>query len=146
MNKDAIKKALRYCASDSIADSKACPYADNGPFACSISMYKDALTLITEQENEIEYRKKQYDNQVSENTRLYIEYDKLKDDYAKLQELFAQYQMASDKEIRAQIKQAKIDVLNELKEKRTTVFIDIDKVDEAVFIDNIDELLKEYKK
>ena len=146
MNKDAIKKALRYCASDSIDDCKACPYADNGPFACSISMYKDALTLITEQENEIEYRKKQYDNQVSENTRLYIEYDKLKDDYAKLQELFAQYQMASDKEIRAQIKQAKIDVLNELKEKRTTVFIDIDKVDEAVFIDNIDELLKEYKK
>ena len=146
MNKDAIKKALEYCAGDSIADCKACPYANNGPFACSISMYKDALTLITEQENEIEYRKKQYDNQVSENTRLYIEYDKLKDDYAKLQELFAQYQMASDKEIRAQIKQAKIDVLNELKEKRTTVFIDIDKVDEAVFIDDIDELLKEYKK
>ena len=146
MNKDAIKKALEYCADDSIDDCKNCPYADNGPFACSISMYKDALTLITEQENEIEYRKKQYDNQVSENTRLYIEYDKLKDDYARLQELFAQYQMASDKEIRAQIKQAKIDVLNELKEKRTTVFIDIDKVDEAVFIDDIDELLKEYKK
>ena len=125
MNKDAIKKALRYCASDSIADCKACPYANNGPFACSISMYKDACALITEQEKEIE---------------------RLKDDYAKLQELFAQYQMASDKEIRAQIKQAKIDVLNELKEKRTTVFIDIDKVDEAVFIDDIDELLKEYKK
>ena len=146
MNKDAIKKALEYCAGDSIDDCKACPYTDNGPFACSISMYKDALTLITEQENEIEYRKKQYDNQVSENTQLYIEYDKLKDDYAKLQELFAQYQMARDKEIRAQIKQAKIDVLYELKEKRTTVFIDIDKVDEAVFIDDIDELLKEYKK
>ena len=125
MNKDEIKKALVYCAGDSIDDCKACPYADNGPFACSISMYKDACALITEQEKEIE---------------------RLKDDYAKLQELFAQYQMASDKEIRAQIKQAKIDVLNELKEKRTTVFIDIDKVDEAVFIDDIDELLKEVKK
>ena len=125
MNKDAIKKALEYCAGDSIDDCKACPYADNGPFACSISMYKDACALITEQEKEIE---------------------RLKDDYAKLQELFAQYQMASDKEIIAQIKQAKIDVLYELKEKRTTVFIDIDKVDEAVFIDDIDELLKEYKK
>ena len=127
MNKDAIKKALEYCASDSIDDCKNCPYADNGPFACSISMYKDALNLITEQEEEIE---------------------QLKDDYAKLQELFAQYQIASDKEIRAQIKQAKIDVLNELKEKRTTIFIDIDldKVDEAVFIDDIDELLKKYKK
>ena len=54
MNKDDIKKALAYCASDSIADCKACPYADNGPFACSISMYKDALNLITEQEKEIE--------------------------------------------------------------------------------------------
>ena len=73
------------------------------------------------------------------------EIDMLKDDYAKLQELFAQYQMASDKEIRAQIKQAKIDVLYELKEKRTTVFIDIDEVDKAVFIDDIDELLKEVK-
>ena len=125
MNKDEIKKALVYCAGDSIDDCKACPYADNGPFACSISMYKDACALITEQEKEIE---------------------RLKDDYAKLQELFAQYQMASDKEIRAQIKQAKIDVLNELKEKRTTVFIDIDKVDKAVFIDDIDELLKEVKK
>ena len=143
MNKDAIKKALGYCAGDSIDDCKACPYADNGPFACSISMYKDALTLITEQEKEIEYGKKQHDSQVSENTRLYIEYDKLKDDYAKLQELFAQYQMASDKEIRAQVKQAKIDVLNELKEKRTTVFIDIDEVDEAVFIDDINEMIKE---
>ena len=124
MNKDAIKKALEYCASDSIDDCKNCPYADNGPFACSIGMYKDACALITEQEEEIE---------------------RLKDDYAKLQELFAQYQMASDKEIRAQIKQAKIDVLNELKEKRTTVFIDIDEVDEAVFIDDIDELIKEVK-
>ena len=122
MNKDEIKKALEYCAGDSIDDCKNCPYADNGPFACSISMYKDALNLITEQEEEIE---------------------QLKDDYAKLQELFAQYQIASDKEIRAQIKQAKIDVLNELKEKRTTVFIDIDEVDEAVFIDDINEMIKE---
>lgn len=54
MNKDAIKKALEYCAGDSIDDCKNCPYADNGPFACSISMYKDALNLITEQEKEIE--------------------------------------------------------------------------------------------
>lgn len=94
MNKDDIKKALGYCAGDSIDDCKACPYADNGPFACSISMYKDACALITEQEKEI---------------------NELKDDYAKLQELFAQYQMASDKEIKAQVKQAKIDVLNELR-------------------------------
>lgn len=146
MNKDDIKKALEYCAGDSIDDCKACPYANNGPFACSISMYKDAHTLITEQENKIEYRKKQYDNQVSENTQLYIEYDKLKDDYAKLQELFAQYQMASDKEIRAQVKQAKIDVLKELKKYLHTE--DFGTPDErwkpeSEFCAIIDELIKE---
>ena len=153
MNKDAIKKALVYCASDSIDDCKACPYADNGPFACSISMYKDACALITEQEKEIERLRTTLGqcntelNSALESLKSQCrEIGELKDDYAKLQELFAQYQMASDKEIRAQIKQAKIDVLYELKEKRTTVFIDIDKVDEAVFIDDIDELLKEYKK
>ena len=119
MNKDDIKKALAYCASDSIADCKACPYANNGPFACSISMYKDACALITEQEEEIE---------------------RLKDDYAKLQELFAQYQMASDKEIRAQIKQAKIDVLNRLK---SLSIYDDNYLDGYVFIDDIDKLLEE---
>ena len=139
MNKDAIKKALEYCAGDSIDDCKACPYADNGPFACSISMYKDACALITEQEKEIE---------------------RLKDDYAKLQELFAQYQMASDKEIIAQKKeaekrfennmksvleiekkQAKIDVLNELKAKS---YVN-DYCREVVEVEKIDELLKEYE-
>lgn len=44
----------------------------------------------------------------------------LKTDYAKLQEQFAQYQMASDKEIVAQVKQAQIDALNELKERIET--------------------------
>lgn len=43
------------------------------------------------------------------------EIERLKDDYAKLQELFANYQIASDKEMIAHIKQAKINVLNELK-------------------------------
>ena len=47
----------------------------------------------------------------------YVEIEQLKDDYAKLQEQFAQYQMASDKEIKAQIKQAQIDVLKKLKER-----------------------------
>ena len=47
----------------------------------------------------------------------YVEIEQLKDDYAKLQEQFAQYQMASDKELIAQIKQAQIDVLKKLKER-----------------------------
>ena len=59
-------------------------------------VFAGAYKIITEQEREIE---------------------KLKVDYSKLQKQFANYQLASDKEIKAQIKQAKIDVLNELKGK-----------------------------
>ena len=47
----------------------------------------------------------------------YVEIEQLKDDYVKLQEQFSDYQMASDKEIAAQAKQAKIDVLNKAKER-----------------------------
>ena len=65
--------------------------------------------------------------------------EQLKDDYAKLQELFAQYQMASDKEIKAQVKQAKIDVLNELKAKS---YVN-DYCHEVVELEKIDEMIKE---
>ena len=84
------------------------------------------------------------------------EIERLKDDYAKLQELFAQYQMASDKEIIAQKKeaekrfenhmksvleiekkQAKIDVLNELRNRLVVYYPSV--------ISVIDELLKEYE-
>ena len=67
------------------------------------------------------------------------EIERLKDDYAKLQELFAQYQMASDKEIKAQVKQAKIDVLNELKAKS---YVN-DYCREVVEIEKIDQMIKE---
>lgn len=147
MNKDDIKKALECCSNPGINSCKDCPYNNNGEFSCCDGeMYKDALNLITEQENEIEYRKKQYDNQVSENTRLYIEYDKLKDDYAKLQELFAQYQMASDKEIIAQKKQAVKDFAGKLKKYSYTdnCFTD-GKWHRYVLVSDIDELIKEYE-
>ena len=67
------------------------------------------------------------------------EIERLKDDYAKLQELFAQYQMANDKEIKAQIKQAKIDVLNELKAKS---YVN-DYCREVVEVEKIDQMIKE---
>lgn len=66
------------------------------------------------------------------------EIERLKDDYAKLQELFVQYQMASDKEMIAHIKQAKINVLNELK-KRIVVYY-------PSVISEIDKLIKEIEK
>lgn len=114
MNKDAIKKALGYCAGDSIDDCKNCPYADNGPFACSISMYKDALNLITEQEKEINALQE-------ENRRL--------DEYVSC--------TLSAQEFDEEIKQAKIDVLNKLRNRLVVYHPNV--------ISEIDELIKEVK-
>ena len=70
----------------------------------------------------------------------------LKDENAKLQEQFAEYQLASDKEILAQVKQAKIDVLNELKKKTHNYYPSIDSYclsQHVVLVRDIDELLEE---
>lgn len=144
MNKNEIKKALKFCAD--INDCDNCPY--DVVRSCSDRLKLDARELITEQEKEIE---------------------RLKDDYAKLQELFAQYQMASDKEIIAQKEEAKKRFENNMKavleiEKKQAVKDFAEKVkgksenfligygdgqyDEHkyVSVEYIDELLKEYKK
>lgn len=74
MNKEDIKKALECCITLKTDSCKECPY---GSTDCNIDkLQRDALNLITEQEKEI---------------------NNLKDDYAKLQELFAQYQMQATK-------------------------------------------------
>lgn len=88
MNEDEIKKALKCCQDYDYESCVDCPYRKHSE-DCTNDILKDALKLITEQEK----------------------------DYSKLQEMFANYQLASDKEIRAQVKQAKIDVLNRLKER-----------------------------
>ena len=70
----------------------------------------------------------------------------LKDENAKLQEQFAKYQLASDKEILAQVKQAKIDVLNELKKKTHNYYPSIDSYclsQHVVLVRDIDKLLEE---
>ena len=95
MNKDDIKKALEFCAD--AFPCEGCAYHDD--LMCTDKLKTDALNVIIEQEQEIE---------------------KWKNDYAKLQEQFAQYQMASDKEIIAQRKRDKIEVLNKLKERVET--------------------------
>lgn len=69
------------------------------------------------------------------------EIKRLKEEYAKLQEQFAKYQLASGKEILAQVKQAKIDVLNELKEK-----CKFDGHTVAVYKNDINELIEEVEK
>ena len=124
MNKDDIKKALEFCAN--AFPCEGCAYHDD--LMCTDKLKTDALNVIIEQEQEIE---------------------KWKNDYAKLQEQFAQYQMASDKEIRAQIKQAKIEVLNKLKERVETAIDAYFNLDSGGYylaedaMNDIDELIRE---
>lgn len=124
MNKDDIKKALEFCAN--AFPCEGCAYHDD--LMCTDKLKTDALNVIIEQEQEIE---------------------KWKNDYAKLQEQFAQYQMASDQEIAAQVKQAKIDVLNKLKERVETAIDAYFNLDSGGYylaegaLDDIDELIEE---
>ena len=140
MNIDDIKKGLECCSNPSINSCKDCPYNNNGEFSCCDGeMCKDALNLITEQEKKIERLK----DENKENCWKCIEAKRVtEEDYAKLQELFANYQIASDKEMIAQVKQAKIDVLNRLK---SLSIYDDNYLDGYVFIDDIDKLLEEYE-
>lgn len=140
MNKDDIKKALECCSNPSINPCKDCPYNKNDDFSyCNDKILKDTLNLITEQEKEIERLK----DENKENCWKCIEAKRVtEEDYAKLQEQFAQYQTASDKEMIAQVKQAKIDVLNRLK---SLSIYDDHYLDGYVFIDDIDKLLEEYE-
>lgn len=124
MNKDDIKKALEFCAN--AFPCEGCAYHDD--LTCTDKLKTDALNVIIEQEQEIE---------------------KWKNDYAKLQEQFAQYQMASDKEILAQVKQAKIEVLNKLKERVETAIDAYFNLDGGGYylaegaMNDIDELIRE---
>ena len=140
MNIDDIKKGLECCSNPRLSSCNNCPYNNNGEFSCCDGeMCKDALNLITEQEKKIERLK----DENKENCWKCIEAKRVtEEDYAKLQEEFANYQIASDKEMIAQVKQAKIDVLNRLK---SLSIYDDNYLDGYVFIDDIDKLLEEYE-
>ena len=130
MNKDDIKKALEFCAD--AFPCEGCAYHDD--LMCTDKLKTDALNVIIEQEQEIE---------------------KWKNDYAKLQEQFAQYQMASDKEIMAQKKQAVKEFAEKLKDyindKIIEEFFDMAvgikyfTIDIDEFEEHVDELLEEYE-
>lgn len=152
MNKDEIKKALECCSNPSINYCKDCPYANNGKFSCRDGeMFKDTLDLMTEQENEIEYRKKQYDNQIAENTRLYIEYDKafdrLKAQQREIDRLKIQLEQANARIVNcsgSELDETKAvkEFAEKLKEKAYTN----NYCQEVILKSEIDELLKEYEK
>ena len=136
MNKDDIKKALEVCT-DCYSTCDDCPYADAGN--CGDTLKTDACELIVEQENEIERLK----DENKENCWKCIEAKRVtEEDYAKLQEEFANYQIASDKEMIAQVRQAKIDVLNEL----TVKAVSLSAIETYRICNLVDELLKEYEK
>ena len=121
MNKDDIKKALECCSNSRVSSCNNCPYNNKGEFSCSDGeMYKDALNLITEQEQEIEKLK-------AENVRLTTKLGQVLLSIDTVKEMNAMCNIA------AQVKQAKIDVLNELKKKK------------SIAIWDINELLKEYE-
>lgn len=129
MNKDDIKKALECCSNPSINSCKDCPYNNNGEFSCCDGeMCKDALTLITEQEQEI--------------AELKAAKNDWKQRYESLDQRYMALVASSTECIDKKVKKAKIDVLNRLK---SLSIYDDNYLDGYVFIDDIDKLLEEYE-
>lgn len=103
MTKDEIKKALECCCnSDFKTACRNCSYLTCS--RCNDTLCKDALNLITEQEKEIERLK-------NENARLTAKLGQV------LLSIDTVKEMNTMCNIDEQIKQAKIDVLNKLKDK-----------------------------
>ena len=123
MTKDDIKKALEICADISIPCND-CPYDAIGN--CNDTLSADALKLIIEQEKEIE--------------RLQDKCEELRNEKWDAQDDLDCY----CDEMPNKIKQAKIDVLNELKKRaRTSYILDDFILGSVVFSKDIDELINE---
>ena len=123
MTKDDIKKVLALCV-DSICDD--CPYADTKD--CYNQIKLDARELIIKQENEIKKLK-------AENIRLTTKLGQV------LLSIDTVKEMNTMCSIDEQRKQAKIDVLNELKEK-----CKFDGHTVAVYKNDIDDMIVEVEK
>ena len=126
MTKDDIKKVLALCV-DSICDD--CPYADTKD--CYNQIKLDARELIIKQENEIEKLK-------AENIRLTTKLGQV------LLSIDTVKEMNTMCSIDEQRKQAKIDVLNELKDKMFEREYMGVKYKERIFYESeIDEMIAE---
>lgn len=125
MNIDDIKKGLECCVGGEVGEGcRKCPYLFNHN-GCNDALCKDTLDFITEQEKKI---------------------DQLTEERNRYAATLAKYQMASDKEIMAQKKQAVKEFAEKLKKCSYTdnCFTD-GKWHRYVLVSDIDELLKEYE-
>lgn len=100
MNKDEIKKALVLCQMSAVSTCRDCPYTEN---CDGTQLYKDALNLITEQEQEI--------------AELKAAKNDWKQRYESLDQRYMALVASSVECVDKKVKKAKTDVLNELKEK-----------------------------
>ena len=122
MTREDIKKALEICANINL-NCNDCPYDAVGN--CNDTLCADALKLIIEQEKEIERLKDKCEELRNEKWNAQDDLDCYYD------------------EMPNKIKQAKIDVLNELREKYATSGSVNSNWATIIFVDDIDELIKE---
>ena len=119
MTTQDIKKALMTCSVDSCKD---CPYDNTGLYCCG-KLKRDALALITEQENEIERLKEENGQSRKSGTLGYNATIEFHDDvvsepsadYKDIEKYAKQFRNRIISINEKEIKQAKLDVLNELK-------------------------------
>lgn len=97
MTKDEIKKALKCCETDFCC---RCPYYEYQ--GCEAALKRYALDLITEQEKEIDF-------QVQDRARLQREIDELEQAH--------EQRVEEIKQLKAEVKRAKINAMLQLKEK-----------------------------
>ena len=134
MNKDDIKKALECCR-------KGCPIGDcpyYGIKDCENNLFKDAIELITEQEKEIDALK-------AENEKVYT----VRNDLLKENDEFIKTNAELLLLTKQAVKQAKIDVLVELRNKCHNYYPSIDHYCcsvKAVNLNDINKMIEELKK
>lgn len=125
MTKDEIKKALKMCADSCFR--VCCPYG--AVINCCGKLKRDALDLITEQEQEIEQLKAAKND--------------WKQRYESVDKKYMTFIASSTECIKKKVKQAKIDVLKGLREKYATSGSVNNNWATIIFVDDIDELIKE---
>ena len=164
MNKYDIKKALKCCYDSGFEiDCSDCPYHNEN--RCNDTLCKDALDLITEQENEIERLHQQVRDTDDKMARNSIE--QYKNDYDKAFERLKAQQREIDR-LKIQLEQANAGIVNcsgcefvetngikefaeKLKQKARGLTLEGNKgagfyIGNILLTNDIDELLKEYEK